>query len=290
MSNRKPDLEAVSETKRFIVPNVEDRYVTKAMDCFLNTDETKVRFGPYFIDGKQLLYRTVAMSHHGSELLENIVAQKIDQGGSEFLVGNSSMLKHLGRRVSFGRERSNNQIAEIQIRLGDLIPMMPFSVFEEASLNMEALRIIERGPEETITRIRNTERTVNGKKAKLKKAEFLRKSDLHYGDKYEVWIEETVHYTGASLFRVGKKHFLFDLDRREIEQKIFNPFLVELPGSPKTIADAYDSLTPDAVKEADRNGVEVKRQGEWFFHQGPGCSSKTVFNYRDTGNRGTTSR
>ncbi len=267
MSNRKPDLKAVTETKRFIVPNEGDRYVTRAIDCFLNTDDTKQRFGPYFVDGDQLVFRTVATSRTGSELLENIVAQKIDQGGSKFLVGNSSALGEIGRRVHYGQEERNTAVTEIQMRLGNLIPMMPFSVFEEADLNMEALRIVQRGPEEEITRLRDTGKRAK-KGAKLQKGERLR-GESDYDKKYHVWILETVHYTGASLFKVGSKHFLFDLDRRELEQQVFNPFLVQLFGPAETIAEAYEAMKPVQVREAEKSGTELKRQGEWFFIKAP---------------------
>lgn len=76
---------------------------------------------------------------------------------------------------------------------------------------------------------------------------------------------ETRHFIGAMLLRIGSRHFLFDVDRNEVRHYRFNPFLVELAGQPKTITEAYASLKPEAVIKAEKAGVAVVRQGEWFF-------------------------
>ena len=79
--------------------------------------------------------------------------------------------------------------------------------------------------------------------------------------------QEERHFTGASLFEVEGKTYLFDIDRKEIENNIFNPFLASINGKPKTIEEAYDLLKPLEVKKAERQGKKVLRQGEWFFIQ-----------------------
>jgi hypothetical protein len=124
--------------------------------------------------------------------------------------------------------------------------MIPFSVFEQAKLDLNNFKMLEKGPEETAFRSR-IEREWNGEKSVEKK------------------IVENQHFTGASLFEVDGKTYLFDIDRREQEHKIFNPFLSEVPGSPKTIAEAYEALKPKAVKVAESKGLKVLRQGEWFL-------------------------
>lgn len=177
---------------------------------------------------------------------QDIVAKRVRQpDGSTLYIGNSSVLGLIGRYVSFGRESVNRSETEIQQRLSRLIPVVPFSVFEQAGLDLNAMRILERGPAETVERKREagTDRKTGKPKYKL----------------------ETVHFTGASLFQVGDACFLFDLDRRELAEKVFNPFLVKLPRAVRTIAEAYDSLKPDEVKAAEASGAPVPRQGEWFF-------------------------
>jgi len=119
---------------------------------------------------------------------------------------------------------------------------VPFRVFAEAKLNLLEAEVIEKAPSETIT-------------VTIKK---WNKTDW-------VDVDETRHYVGACLLRVGSEYFLFDIDRNELKHKTFNPFVVKLPGTPKTIEEAYASLKPAKVTMAEMGGVAVQRQGEWFF-------------------------
>jgi hypothetical protein len=126
--------------------------------------------------------------------------------------------------------------------------MVPFNVFREANLDLTKCEILERGGAETVKR-----------------------DDKKYNHATQEVTIETVelHFTGATLFRVDDHYFLFDFDRRELEHHILNPFLVELVRPALTIADAYEQLKPDVVKVAEKLGVKVLRQGEWFFIQTP---------------------
>jgi hypothetical protein len=237
-----------------------DKRITKVLEAFLNGDTKRQRFGNYFIDGDQLLYRAAVSERGAVHLRENVIAQKFMQRGEQIIIGNSSMLNLIGRRVAFGHEvtRRGGQ-AEVQQRLSLLVPMLPFSVFEQAELDLTKLRIIHQAADESITRKYDT-----GKRDK--------KTDM------PIMAEETVHFTGASLFKVEEQMFLFDLDRREIEHKIFNPFLVKLPDGCKarTVEEAYEALKPQAVKDAEKAGLEVKRQGEWFFIEVTGETARKL--------------
>ena len=74
------------------------------------------------------------------------------------------------------------------------------------------------------------------------------------------------HFSGACVFQIADDHYLYDLDRKELdEHKIFNPFVVKLPKPVCSIGEAYDTLIPDEVREALQNNTEVTRQGEFFF-------------------------
>lgn len=76
---------------------------------------------------------------------------------------------------------------------------------------------------------------------------------------------EPRHFIGACLFKVGKTSFLFDVDRQEVKHRLFNPFVAVVKGEPTNITEAYEMLKPEAVVAAEKKGLEVKRQGEWFF-------------------------
>jgi len=73
------------------------------------------------------------------------------------------------------------------------------------------------------------------------------------------------HFTGALLLENNGHKFFMDIDRIEIKHSLFNVFFVEVDKKVKTIEQAYNAMKPDAVKDAEAKGIEVKRQGEWFF-------------------------
>mgnify|MGYP001564765083 CR=1 FL=1 len=64
---------------------------------------------------------------------------------------------------------------------------------------------------------------------------------------------------------IGDRYLLSDVDR--ITSRARNPqrFLCELCRPCVSIADAYDSLVPDAVRTEQEKGTEVLRQGDWYF-------------------------
>ena len=73
------------------------------------------------------------------------------------------------------------------------------------------------------------------------------------------------HFAGALVVKIEERYFLFDADREEINEFGFNPFFTHLPGPVKSIQEAYESLMPQAVKDAIKDGMAVQRQGEFFF-------------------------
>lgn len=238
------DLLPVPKLPKFKLPKNPQDDIDKAIKAFLTGEVGK--FGNYVAVKNALVYRTIISSRNGTkqELGQNIIALRLDRDSGTLFVGNSSVLPLIGRTSAWGRESLNRGVTEVQTRLSRYIQMIPFSVFTEAGLDLSKINILDRGPECEVTRIES--------RYDAKKRE-------------NVPVDVKVHFTGASLFEVQGKIFLFDIDRREIKHKIFNPFLVQLQVEASTIADAYESLKPQAVKDAEAKGLEVKRQGEWFF-------------------------
>lgn len=187
-------------------------------------------------DAERLSYSTIEYK----KLASNVVARRLPNG--EY-IGNSSVLGLIGRIVAFGNEKMNRVETDVQRYLSQFVPMLPFSVFQEAKLDLNSMVIKDRGQAETV----------------------VRKVQKGWKGNRRVFKDETIHFTGASVFQVESKTFLFDIDRREVKHKIFNPFLVELPRQAGTVADAYASLIPVEVSKAIRKGLDVQRQGEWFF-------------------------
>lgn len=59
---------------------------------------------------------------------------------------------------------------------------------------------------------------------------------------------------------VGTQHFIFGKDGN-----LGQPFMTQVGRKVRTLIDAFDSLMPKIVKEAIAQGLDVKRQGDWFF-------------------------
>jgi len=223
---------ALPKTIKF--PRSKDA-LDKLIKKFL-TGSTEGVFEKYAIHGDKLVYKTLVYG----ELKANLIAIRI---GNEY-IGNSSILPLINRRVSFGNETLNRREAEIQQRLSRLIQMIPFTVFQQAGLDITKFKLIDRGLEETVS---------------VKEEKYNSKTR----ENETIFVSR--HFTGSSLFEVENRIFLFDIDRREIDHGIFNAFLVELPTRVKTIKEAYQSLKPTEVLEAEKQGLKVLRQGEWFL-------------------------
>lgn len=236
----KPSSEVCFPQFKFKAPK---DHIDKAIQAFLTGRVGK--YGSYMAIGNALVYRGIITSRQGvPELVQDVIAIRLDRANEVVFLGNSSILPYIGRKVSFGNAKDNRSVTDVQTRLSQYIQMVPFSVFNEASLNITKYRCIEKGDEETITR-------------KVMKWDRKLQKDVAH--------DETVHFTGSCLFEVDGKTFLFDVDRCEVKHKIFNPFLVELKQAAKNIKDAYNSLKPSEVLAAEGKGFKVLRQGEWFF-------------------------
>lgn len=173
----------------------------------------------------------------------NVIAKRIKRvNQSDIIIGNSTMLPLVGRIVAYGNVRNNRSETLIQRKLAVKVPMIPFSAFEQDNLDINKIEILEQSGSEVVKRAYKEWK----------------------GDK-EVEVMREVHFTGASLFKVEDTHFLFDIDRNEIVHGIFNPFIVTLKYSTKTIKEAYEQLQPASVVKAVKAGKKVLRQGEWFF-------------------------
>lgn len=191
----------------------------------------------------------VRICYHEAEA--NIVAKRIKrEGKDDLLLGNSSILPLIGRTVAYGRVRNNNRETLVQRILAEHMRMIPFSIFEQANLDLNKINLVDQTGDETLTR-------------KVKNPNY--KSWLESSRSGPEFITQNIHFTGASLFEVEGRYFLFDINREEIKHKIFNPFVVELKTKATSIKQAYESLKPSEVIKAEKQGKKVLRQGEWFF-------------------------
>jgi hypothetical protein len=119
---------------------------------------------------------------------------------------------------------------------------LPFVVFTEGRISFDDFKWIEKPTAETVN-----------------------EKSRDYSDGKSVWKFRSVHFSGAAVFSIGEKFFLYDIDRQEIEHGIMNPFLVELPRPVVSVKEAYSALLPGEVVFAVAGGKNVYRQGEYFF-------------------------
>lgn len=189
-----------------------------------------------FLDGKGRPSKIDAYSISKNLVVQSDKNQKTtvafrDGSGQVFM--NSQVLKISKFEESF---MGGQSLIQKSIR-GIAKYSIPFNVLESADLKFSETKVLEQGPESTHTA------------------------------KVNNWESKTVerHFTGALLLENAGRKFLMDIDRVEIEHQIFNAFFVEVSSSVKSIAEAYESMKPQVVRDAEAKGIEVKRQGEWFF-------------------------
>jgi len=210
---------------------------------------------------------------------KDVLAIKLPDGR---LIGNASKLPRCGSWRRGAESPAQRVMQELEI------PLIPFNVFQEAKLDLQTAKVVDQGKTEELYVPQMQWREGSGQfefmdiwqdKSKKDaigenrpdKTKDMR--DLKYNayDKTWYWEElnrnclEYRHFIGAMVIEVSGKYYLFDVDRRELGFYRFNAFLSELPSKVKTIAEAYDMLIPQKVRNARKKGLEVPRQGEWFF-------------------------
>lgn len=204
-------------------------------------------------------------------------------------IGNSNNIRLLRKLLEETEKRDTSIL--YQSYLGEKISMIPFEVFSRFGLRIGSFASIDSGGEETVFVRETIRKNIDAKTENEAKSIFLRDcikdsdkfsledleiENLYYSkEKFSVSLEvlRPRHFTGSRLFTLEKTEgnesktcfFLMDIDRNEIEHGIFNPFLVELKSPAKTISEAYQSLKPSEVLDAEKNKLEVLRQGEWFL-------------------------
>lgn len=225
---------------------------------------------------------------------KDVLVVKLENG---MLIGNASKLERCGSY------RKGDAPAQMVLR--DLkIPLIPFNVIQEAGFDIQTIKIINTTGFETIRvpklifrddelkpieiwELKNTKRKPR-KEWKVKNVESYNKNIYEKDEegyniyskilRKEKWYRysrlnfknlENRPFIGAILFTVSKddnkKYYLFDCDRNELKYYNFNAFLTELPKPCETVKEAYELLKPKEIILAEKKGIKVIRQGEWFF-------------------------
>jgi hypothetical protein len=185
---------------------------------------------------------TVKTNLHGAKIVyfeTDLIAQKVKTDKGVVFLGNSDILPLVGRTVAYGRVTENRSETDIQrVMKSRGFVMLPMSAF--VSADFSTYQSIEDG------------------------------ATLHYQEDQYNWRNDKGSavartFGGAKLFKLDGKTYLFDIDRDQVNRHHTNIFLTELPTSVGSIADAYESLKPKAVLDAEAKGSNVRRHGPVFF-------------------------
>jgi hypothetical protein len=89
-------------------------------------------------------------------------------------------------------------------------------------------------------------------------------STVKVKDKYGRTKTRSLHTLGDSVIRVKERFYLSAVDETGHGAGMY--FLAELATdqAPASLADAFNALKPSTVREAEAQGANVLRQGEWF--------------------------
>lgn len=232
------------------------------------------RQGNYKVEKGKLLYTGKGRMTYVTNEEPELLATTLKDGTKLY---NASRLQKCGTH-------RRGAIAPIQKHMIDLkLPMIPFNVLQETKTDINKAKIIQKGKEEQIlmpkqrwneTRGRYENVLIKttvyeqekGKSTKTRKLVKTEKAGNAWRNTYITTDNlEKRHFIGAILLRIGKKTYLFDIDRNEVKHYRMNVFLTQVKGEPKTIKAAYQALKPKQVTQAEKNKLKVKRQGEWFF-------------------------
>jgi len=71
-------------------------------------------------------------------------------------------------------------------------------------------------------------------------------------------VPKEAHMAASAVFKYGEHYALASMDEQQF-------FVSILPRPVDSVSDAFYSLKPEEVEEAESKGMEIYRQGEWFF-------------------------
>ena len=272
-----------------------NKYNNKVVDenCKITTFEGLIRA---FIHNK--INKNVIVGNYRVEC-SKLVYKDSDSDNIDILalrLKNGSLLGNASKLIYCGWTRKGDEAPAQRVMFDLNVPLLPFNVFEEAKLNIQNCKIIEQGKEEDFILpklewdsydniLKPVEVYLYGEQVKepisdeKKKILFKEEKEIYKtypkgeGKYIDGWsyryLDKTKltnrHFVGSMLIKVRSKCFLFDIDRNELKHYRFNPFLVELPKPCETIKEAYEMLKPKEVLQAEKKGLKVLRQGEWFF-------------------------
>lgn len=162
-----------------------------------------------------------------------------------------------------GDKRSNTTSKHqgLTFRLGMEFPRVSFSALDRASINYKTCNLVDYCKDVSDS---NTAKADGSPAYKGEVTYEAFKASIPFGAIYneskgkDGEISQYYHRIGAVVLQEDNSFFLCSMDEGSY-------FISKLPRPVTTVLDAFDSLKPEAVKVAEKEGLPIQRQGEWFF-------------------------
>lgn len=247
--------------------NVESfvtQWITGELDKQKSCRTTDTNYFHISDDGLSLLYtgRFATWRKSSDDIGTEVLAIRIGKRKKDIL-GNASKLKYCESHLRSAVSSPQN------ILMDNMIPMIPFNVFSEAKIDISKAKVIDSSGSESIYVRRFVRGVQTGDSSiSFKPSPDKRKVYVHNELNNRYYLKRDLehrHFVGAILLDIEGKKYMMDIDRQELLYYRMNPFIVKVDDSVSSVKEAYVSLKPHEVVKAEHDGVEVIRQGEWFF-------------------------
>jgi len=182
--------------------------------------------------------------------------------------------KKWGTGIEFlinGDRYSSTTSSQQSLCISNLTPnvQVPFSALDAAELTeyglpQKGLKVVAHRPDSYYVTCRHCEREVEWLRLTgAEPTEYRHKDDATPLCKQAQGETTTRHVLGAVVLRHKGRYFLSSVDDGE-PWRMRAYFLSQLPRKVASVEDAFGSLIPQEVREAQKAGLEVRRQGDIF--------------------------
>jgi hypothetical protein len=156
-----------------------------------------------------------------------------------------------GNRYSMSTNRHRSLALETLTESRERFAVVPFSAIELAMARIDGVRF------EPISELKKAVRITVPSSGE-------RWQEVRYKKPDGAAALRHVHTLGDSVVRIRDHEFVSAVDETGTGRGLY--FFTELPRqkSPSSVMEALDMLKPRLVLDAEKKGLEVRRQGEWF--------------------------
>lgn len=135
-------------------------------------------------------------------------------------------------------------------------PTVAFSALSAAGINFNTCELVDFHPDKADHRYFDTEKEAHEWIETAAPWAGIKSVTKHEG--YEKPYYASYHSIGSAVLMQGDDCYLCSMDEGTY-------FIVKLPETAGSVEHAFQILKPQAIREAEKQGTSIRRQGEWFF-------------------------